>query len=192
MFKELNKKSKLQQGFTIIEVMIVLAIAGLILVVVLIAIPQRNQRNGARQANLARMISEISNYAGNNNGKIPEDVSELSEMYIRYLGEVNTEDPTTGESTPIEIVNYGALPFVPALSTDPATITYQDIDHDNDSNTPDVRFPSDAGTGKLGVAFYATETSCDGESVTDVGAGGRNFTLLTVLEGGAIYCLDNK
>ena len=194
MLNRLKDKKKLQEGFTIIEVMIVLAIAGLILVVVLIAIPQlqRNQRNGARQANLARMVSEISNYSGNNNGRIPTDATELGNMYLRYLAEVNTEDPTTGESTPIELVSYGTLPFVPAISTDPATITYQHVDHDNDVNTPALRVPSSNGTGELGVAFYATSTSCNGEEVTDVGAGGRNFTLVTVLEGGAIYCLDNK
>ena len=48
-----------QKGFTIIEVMIVLAIAGLIIAVVLVAVPQlqRNQRNNARKSILSRIKS---------------------------------------------------------------------------------------------------------------------------------------
>lgn len=69
MFKNLLKKRN-QSGFTIIEVMIVLAIAGLILVVVLIAVPQlqRNQRNSARKADAARVASTAGNIVANNNG----------------------------------------------------------------------------------------------------------------------------
>src|SRR6056297_3393327 len=120
MLKKLLNKEEAQKGFTIIEVMIVLAIAGLILVVVLVAIPQlqRNQRNTARQATLARMVTEISNYAGNNNGQIPEDQGELDSFYERYLVEVNTEDPTTGESTPIEFTSSLADGAVPDLTDD--------------------------------------------------------------------------
>lgn len=67
--KLLNRK---QQGFTIIEVMIVLAIAGLIMVVVLIAIPQlqRNQRNSARTADASRLGTAIQNWVTNNNGAV--------------------------------------------------------------------------------------------------------------------------
>jgi prepilin-type N-terminal cleavage/methylation domain-containing protein len=184
MFKELNKKSKLQQGFTIIEVMIVLAIAGLILVVVLIAIPQlqRNQRNSARQSNLARMVSEISNYAGNNNGSIPVGQTEIDDMYERYLGtDINTEDPTTGASTPILARTFIAGPV--SLNDDPATITVNAATGVATNTTP---------ANNLGVAYYMTGASCDGESVNLSGVGGRNFVVISPLEGGAIYCLDNK
>ena len=48
MLQNLKKRN---QGFTIIEVMIVLAIAGLIMLIVFLAVPalQRNQRNTARK-----------------------------------------------------------------------------------------------------------------------------------------------
>ena len=70
MFKNLKKKQ--EEGFTIIEVLIVLAIAGLILVVVLIAIPQlqRNQRNSARQNDASRVGTSVSNWVSNNNGAV--------------------------------------------------------------------------------------------------------------------------
>lgn len=71
MLKKLFK-DKRDEGFTIIEVLIVLAIAGLILVIVLVAVPQlqRNQRNEGRRADAARVGTAVSNWMANNNGGI--------------------------------------------------------------------------------------------------------------------------
>jgi prepilin-type N-terminal cleavage/methylation domain-containing protein len=68
-------KTKKAEGFTIIEVMIVLAIAGLIMVIVFIAVPQlqRNQRDNARQNTANRVESEFETFAGNNQGQYPVD-----------------------------------------------------------------------------------------------------------------------
>jgi prepilin-type N-terminal cleavage/methylation domain-containing protein len=67
-----NRKLTKDGGFTIIEVMIVLAIAALILVVVLVAIPQlqRNQRNSARQNEASRILVSVQNWSANNNGAV--------------------------------------------------------------------------------------------------------------------------
>ena len=67
--KNLLTKKKVS-GFTIIEVMIVLAIAGLIMVIVFIAVPQlqRNQRDNARQNIANRERPEIETYDGNIQG----------------------------------------------------------------------------------------------------------------------------
>src|SRR3989344_5779049 len=68
-----NVLNKTYRGFTIIEVMIVLAIAGLIMVIVFLAIPQlqRNQRDNARQNAANRLKAEIDTYASNNQGIYP-------------------------------------------------------------------------------------------------------------------------
>jgi prepilin-type N-terminal cleavage/methylation domain-containing protein len=68
-----NTKKDRYAAFTIIEVMIVLAIAGLIMVVVFIAVPQlqRNVRDHARKGIADRLKAEIETYAGNNQGKYP-------------------------------------------------------------------------------------------------------------------------
>lgn len=70
MFKKLKKQS---EGFTIIEVLIVLAIAGLIMLIVFLAVPalQRNQRNTSRRSDASRIGSAATNYATNNNGNLP-------------------------------------------------------------------------------------------------------------------------
>ncbi|MEI8187464.1 MAG: prepilin-type N-terminal cleavage/methylation domain-containing protein [Candidatus Saccharibacteria bacterium] len=59
-----------QKGFTIIEVLIVLAIAALILLVVFLAIPglQRSNRNSSRKSDIGKIAASISIYNGNSNG----------------------------------------------------------------------------------------------------------------------------
>jgi len=67
------KKRKAEQGFTIIEVLIVLAIAGLILLVVFLAVPalQRNARNTQRKNDIGNTLSAFSEYVNNNAGALP-------------------------------------------------------------------------------------------------------------------------
>lgn len=66
-----------QQGFTIIEVLIVLAIAGLILLIVFLAVPamQRNSRNTQYKNSVGTVLSAINEYSANNNGSLPGYVS---------------------------------------------------------------------------------------------------------------------
>jgi prepilin-type N-terminal cleavage/methylation domain-containing protein len=70
----LNKLKKTnQEGFTIIEVLIVLAIAGLILLIVFLAVPalQRNARNTNRKNDASALAAAVSEYEDNNNGTPP-------------------------------------------------------------------------------------------------------------------------
>ena len=67
-------KTKLnRKGFTIIEVLIVLAIAGLILLIVFLAVPalQRNSRNTQRKNEVASVIGAMSEFTNNNSGSLP-------------------------------------------------------------------------------------------------------------------------
>ena len=65
MLKKVNNK-----GFSIIEVLIVLAIAGLIMLVVFLAVPalRLNAANGARQNDASRVSSAITDCLSNRNG----------------------------------------------------------------------------------------------------------------------------
>ena len=67
MSKQLNKQ---KQGFTIIEVLIVLAIAGLIMLVVFLAVPalQRNSRNTQRKSDSAHLAGLYSEWKANHGG----------------------------------------------------------------------------------------------------------------------------
>ncbi len=168
MLKSLLKKK--DEGFTIIEVMIVLAIAGLILVVVLIAIPQlqRNQRNSARQQMLSRISTELSSFAGSNSGSFPAQntadtagnfgtgVTDTNSFLGKYIKGVNVNDPSTGS----------AVGF--AVGT-PATAPAQ------------------------GEVKYVLSAECGADgSMTALSGQNRKFALAIGLEGGRAYCLDNK
>lgn len=63
------KKSN-QKGFSIIEVLIVLAIAGLIMLIVFLAVPalQRNARNSGRSSDAQKFAAAVNQCLSNNNG----------------------------------------------------------------------------------------------------------------------------
>jgi prepilin-type N-terminal cleavage/methylation domain-containing protein len=70
MYKQIKANN---EGFTIIEVMIVLAIAALILIIVLLAVPalQRNSKNTTIKNDASTIAGAISDFKSNNNGSTP-------------------------------------------------------------------------------------------------------------------------
>jgi prepilin-type N-terminal cleavage/methylation domain-containing protein len=67
-----QQKNK-EKGFTIIEVVLVLAIAGLIFLMVFIALPalQRGQRDTQRRDDVSKFVSQLTSYSTNNRGALP-------------------------------------------------------------------------------------------------------------------------
>ncbi len=162
----LNKlKKQAAEGFTIIEVMIVLAIAGLILVVVLVAVPQlqRNQRDTSRENVLARLSTELGSYASNNDGVYPFQTTGtanlLSDFVTRYItGSVDLKNPQTG--------NQYSLAIAAAIGTNP---------------TADQ------------ILIYPG-ASCSGETATGtLTATSRQYAARVLLEkANVFYCVDNN
>jgi prepilin-type N-terminal cleavage/methylation domain-containing protein len=66
----LDRIKKDNKGFTIIEVLIVLAIAGLIMIIVFLAVPalQRNQRNQSARTEANNILSAAAEISANKNG----------------------------------------------------------------------------------------------------------------------------
>lgn len=66
-------KTSDSHGFTIVETLIVLAIASLILLIILTAIPilQRNSRNNQRRQDVQIMLQAVSRWELNNSGSVP-------------------------------------------------------------------------------------------------------------------------
>ncbi len=71
--------SKIQQGFTIIEVIIVLVIAAIIMLAVFLVVPQlqRTQRNSRNQAVARQAFSAGEQWAANNANVYPTTIANL-------------------------------------------------------------------------------------------------------------------
>jgi len=74
-----------QGGFTVIETLIVLAIAGLILMIVFEAIPtlERNSRNNQRRQDVQSILASVSRWELNHSGDMPTP-AELTAFLAQY------------------------------------------------------------------------------------------------------------
>lgn len=102
------------KGFTIIEVVLVLAIAGLIFLMVFIALPalQRGQRDTGRKNDVSNVAASVNTYRANNKGsftgldsaKLQANIDALSEFAVTDVT-VNTTNPgsTTAIVTGIQV-----------------------------------------------------------------------------------------
>lgn len=116
-----NIKNRKEKGFTIIEVLIVLAIAGLILLVVFLAVPalQRNARNTSRTNDVAALLGGISEFVNNNNGNLPDTIATTAGNAIELRA------TSGGNSVPVTLGFY-----VPANVTIDTTATTNDTTTD--------------------------------------------------------------
>ncbi|MCY3804794.1 MAG: type II secretion system protein, partial [Candidatus Saccharibacteria bacterium] len=81
-----------------VEVMIVLAIAGLILAVVFIAVPalQKNSRDTQRKTDIGAIRGAVATYTSNNRGVLPDDATKLSTVLANVDQSFYTDDSASG------------------------------------------------------------------------------------------------
>lgn len=86
----MNANTK-QKGFSIIEVVLVLAIAALIFLMVFIALPalQRGQRDTARKQDANQVATALNTWRGNHRGQLPasDKYVEFETKYVKQLGQ---------------------------------------------------------------------------------------------------------
>jgi prepilin-type N-terminal cleavage/methylation domain-containing protein len=93
---------KKEKGFTLIEIVLVLAIAGLLLVIVFLAVSgaQKSRRDTQRKNDLSRIAAQLESYASNTNGNYPNGpapaVTWAAFTGLTYITAANLNDPTTG------------------------------------------------------------------------------------------------
>lgn len=111
--KQINK------GFTIIEVVLVLAIAGLIFLMVFIALPalQAGQRDSARKSDVGIVASAVNSYTANNRGTAPTTASLAS--YVTNISSNTTGITVVGYATPVS-VDDGQIKVVTGAKCDTA------------------------------------------------------------------------
>lgn len=116
----INKNNK--KGFTIIEVVLVLAIAGLIFLMVFLALPalQRSQRDTQRKNDASRLRAAVTDYTSNNRGKLPWTGTTLERDFIsKYITTNNTttfNDPSTNSPYSVEVVDPVSGPKSPTAT----------------------------------------------------------------------------
>jgi prepilin-type N-terminal cleavage/methylation domain-containing protein len=113
-----NSNRKADSGFTIIEVMIVLAIAGLILLIVFLAVPalQRTSRNTQRKNDVSSLLSAANNYTTNNGGTLPTDTTFVADAKTGfYSGDGSSQGNIT-------LVNGAQSAVTPASQTNDRVI----------------------------------------------------------------------
>ena len=94
-------KTDTKKGFTIIEVTLVLAIGGLIMMMVFLALPalQRAQRDTQRTDDISRLITQLNQYQSNNRGKLPGTTQAYVTMNEDYrLSNAPTADASETEN----------------------------------------------------------------------------------------------
>jgi prepilin-type N-terminal cleavage/methylation domain-containing protein len=148
-------------GFTIVETLVVLAIAGLILLIVFEAIPalQRSGRNNQRKQDVSIVLQAVSNYELNNSGDFPT-TNDLQNFLNNYeKSKLSYYSPT--EVTSVNQPATSVVSPIPGQSSSDSVVVYDHAKCDASS---------DGGATNAGAAYtdvvglYALESS--GSAVT--------------------------
>lgn len=182
-----NTKSK--RGFTIIEVVLVLAIAGLIFLMVFIALPalQRSQRNTQRRDDYSMLVTAVNSYMASNNGKLSNLIKDGKATVLKNSRWVNSsgEDPN---GNPYEVTAYTFSLWDNAGKPVPSENIKED-------GTNAAR--SDGTTSTTGSqVFIVIKGNCSGvdangdpQPASDTAS--RAFAVYGYLEGGSVFCQDS-
>ena len=166
----MTKKTK--SGFTIIEVVLVLAIAGLIFLMVFIALPalQRSQRDTQRSNDISRMQAALNTYQSNNRGSVPSSASAWTTFITNYL-KVNGD-----------------------TFTDPDGTDYVVTVNDLSATTGKTKLGEVKGTTFEANAhniIVSIQGTCNTDGTVKKATGKRKVAMSYKREGGGWICFDN-
>jgi prepilin-type N-terminal cleavage/methylation domain-containing protein len=155
-----------EKGFTIIEVVLVLAIAALIFLMVFIALPalQRGQRDTQRKNDLGRTQTAVQNYQSNNRNTLPVFNQAFANQYLTTGGDTYLDPSGAGTGTP------GATTYVFSANTGVLNAGFSPATQN--------------------IVYVATGYTC-GNGGAVVAAGTTKVALRMYLEGGSIACVNN-
>lgn len=175
-----------KRGFTIIEVVLVLAIAGLIFLMVFIALPalQRSQRDTQRRNDVGRVSSAIQTYVSRNN-KLPFGIDNSSfdtNFVPRYI-DSKCEFDKTGSTTNVYDYYYkncgseftapdGNIYKIGVFKTSANYTSWDKVDRQR-------------------IYVMAGAKCGDGENEAVYTGNSKDYIVAIKLEGKAVYCVDN-
>lgn len=200
----MKRKSKFKDGFTIIEVVLVLAIAGLIFLMVFIALPalQRSQRNTQRRDDYSMLVTAVNSYMASNNGKLANliagtnnDPSTLdASRWVNSTG----EDPN-GNPYEVKAYSYGkwsgtygkVKPGGTVGSTGCSIAEYTD---ETSCNSAGGAWTAGGAGSQVFIVIKANCRGIDtanGDPMPDTDSAARSFAVYGYLEGGSYFCQDS-
>ena len=175
-----------KKGFTIIEVVLVLAIAGLIFLMVFVALPalQRSQRDTARRNDLSRVDTSLVQYQTNNQGT--NNGSNLP-----------TASSWTATATFDNTCTSSACRFVRGYMNSGAGNATTNEFQDPDGTYYSLNIADQGATaftytqdGMDHVVYIRNGARCEGETAVQDTV--RHFAVLYRLEGAGVYCIDDQ
>ena len=171
------KKGDNRRGFTVIEVVLVLAIAGLIFLMIFIALPalQRQARDTQRREDMAKVISAIKKYQTNNRGALPkaENPHDAPDVWEEALAPYLPEGFVDPSGSP-----YGYNYVIDCVKEDCAELPQEMRNMENQV------FQGETSYNGIVIVVGA---KCDGSDAVKT-ANARKVAVVYKLEGGGKYC----
>ena len=178
-----------KKGFTIIEVVLVLAIAGLIFLMVFIALPalQRSQRNTQRRDDYSMLSTAVTNYMSNNGGRLSKILgsSTTGPTYLDPARWIN-EEGSDPNGNPYEVVAYTFDTWNGLSTTSPSS----EVTHEHNASTNAL----DTVDAKAGSQVFVitgancNESDANGDAMPRADKGSNAFAIYGYMEGGTFYC----
>ena len=112
----MTKQQLLKKGFTLIEVVLVMAIGALIILVVLQAVTaaRRSQRDNARKSHAGQISAALEQYASNNNGSYPANGTGFTNFYSAYTPVQGVTYTDVGACTNPQAASTKEVMYVPS------------------------------------------------------------------------------
>lgn len=193
--------TKKRKGFTIIEVVLVLAIGGLVFLMVFVALPafQRSQRNTQRRNDLDRVLAAFTEYQKHNSGRLPDGDEGGERLISRYID----SEAEYGESyaysltTPIscsdafmdpdgECYNLYICPWGNWVDKR-LRGAYCNTQHDLEAAASGNSYMPNHTI----LVYYKTRCGKE-EGESEYVDKSNRFAIYYILEGGQIHCIDNS
>ncbi|HUS26041.1 MAG TPA: type II secretion system protein [Nevskiaceae bacterium] len=183
-------RSTQSKGFTIIEVLIVLAIAGLILLIVFLIVPsaKRSSRNYGRKHFVDVAAAQLDQYYQENGQTYPDTPAQMCNFISNYLKDAN------GGAMGACTASYSGSGDCVKVTGGLYVVCY----HDRDTSPHSYLGPDDEISFQLGH-WCNTDPAKFGENPAHpITSGGsmldnevRRYVVWTVLEQSGTYCIDN-
>lgn len=184
------KKGEKAGGFTILEVALVIAIAGAIFLLMLIALPalRASQRDSVRREDVIQLVNEVKQYQKDNRGTLPGAADDLSDgrmVQVTWDEEIESSGSNTWAGFYRDYMKESFMD--PSGEHYGLTIRRCDVNIvGNDCGLAPINnpFPNNYNI------VIATSAVCNGGTAVQTN-NPRKVAAMYVLESGGVFCINS-